>query len=76
MDKHPLSYDNGRIMGTHVHGVFDDNTFRTDYFSSVSANYEGFDYVTYREEQIQDFVNMVSEQVDTHYILQVLQDES
>ena len=76
MDKHPLSYDNGRIMGTHVHGMFDDNTFRTDYFSSVSANYEGFDYVTYREEQIQDFVNMVSEQVDTHYILQVLQDES
>lgn len=73
MDKHPLFYESGRITGTHVHGVFDDNTFRSDYFKSINPNYQGFDYGLYREEHIQSYTTMVAENLDVSAILQTLQ---
>ena len=73
MDKHPLFYESGRITGTHVHGVFDDNTFRSDYFKSINPNYQGFDYGLYREEHIQSYTAMVAENLDVSAILQTLQ---
>jgi hypothetical protein len=35
--------------------------------------YHGFDYVQYREEQIQGFTDMVAKNLDTAAILQMLQ---
>jgi adenosylcobyric acid synthase len=73
MDKYPLCYEDEHFMGTHVHGVFDDNTFRNDYFKAINPLYHGFDYVQYREEQIQGFTDMVAKNLDTAAILQMLQ---
>jgi len=73
MDKYPLFYQNGRITGTHVHGVFDDDTLRSDYFKAVNPGYQGFNYAHYREAQIQGFTRMVAENLDTEAILQALQ---
>ena len=73
MDKYPLCYEDEQFMGTHVHGIFDDNTFRNDYFKAINPLYHGFDYVQYREEQIQGFTDMVAENLDTAAILQILQ---
>jgi len=75
MDKYPLCYEGEQFMGTHVHGVFDDNTFRNDFFQAINPSYHGFDYADYREEQIQGFTNMVLENLDTPAILQLLQDD-
>jgi len=73
MDKYPLFYQSGRVTGTHVHGVFDDDTFRGDYFKAINSAYQGFDYAHYRETQIQGFTDMVAENLDTAAILQALQ---
>jgi adenosylcobyric acid synthase len=73
MDKYPLFYQGGRFTGTHVHGVFDDDAFRTDYFKAIDPQYEGFNYDLYREEQIQGFADMVLENLDTVAILRTLQ---
>ena len=62
--RYPLSYQNGRIAGTHVHGIFDDNRFRTAYFQNLNPAYQGFDYVAYRENAINTFTNMVRENLD------------
>ena len=75
MDKYPLCYENGRFMGTHVHGVFDDNTFRNDYFKTINWQYQGFDYAQYREEQIQGFTDMVAENLNTDAILEILKED-
>ncbi len=72
VDKHPLFYENGIYTGTHVHGVFDDNTFRYDYFKSINALYTGYDYAAYREEQIKNFTDMVADNLDIEFILQKL----
>lgn len=76
MDKYPLFYQSGRFTGTHVHGVFDDNAFRGDYFKAINPEYQGFDYARYREEQIQGYTDMVAENLDTAAILQALQADS
>ena len=73
MDKYPLYYQSGRFTGTHVHGVFDDDTFRGDYFKAINPDYQGFDFAYYREGQIQGFADMVAENLDTDAILQALQ---
>ena len=71
MDKYPLFYQSGRYTGTHVHGVFDDDAFRSDYFKSINPQYQGYDYANYRETQIQGFIDMVANNLDTGAILQV-----
>jgi len=71
--KHPLYYQNGRIMGTHIHGVFDDDNFRTAYFKAINPNYQGYAYASYRKEQIQGFADMVADNLDLSAILKALQ---
>ena len=56
----------------HVHGVFDNNEFRTDYFKAIHADYQGYDYAAYRDEQIQGFADMVADNVDIDAIIGAL----
>lgn len=73
MGKYPLFYQDGRFTGTHVHGIFDNDAFRGDYFKAINPRYQGFDYANYREAQIQGFTDMVAKNLDTAAILQALQ---
>jgi adenosylcobyric acid synthase len=73
MAKYPLYYQGGHVTGTHVHGVFDDDPFRNDYFKAINPAYQGFHYAQHREAQIQNFADMVAENLDTDAILQALQ---
>jgi len=72
MANHPLFYQQGRIGGTHVHGVFDNNDFRTDYFKRLHPDYQGYDYAAYRDEQIQGFADMVADNLDMDAIMGAL----
>lgn len=69
MENYPLYYQRGRIAGTHVHGVFDNDALRTDYFQSIDSRYRGFDYAQYRDQEIQNFAGMVESHVDIEHIL-------
>jgi adenosylcobyric acid synthase len=73
--KYPLSYQDGRVMGTHVHGVFDDDGLRTAYFKAINQNYQGYAYAPYREAQIQGFADMVADNLDLSAILNALQED-
>ena len=73
MDKYPLYYQSGLFSGTHVHGVFDADAFRTGYFQAINPRYQGYVYSTYREVEIQGFADMVAENLDIAAIMQALQ---
>ncbi|MEQ1635822.1 MAG: cobyric acid synthase [Methylococcales bacterium] len=73
MDKYPLYYQRDLVAGTHVHGVFDDDSFRTDYFKAINPEYQGYQYAEYRESQIQGFADMVAKSLDIDVILRALQ---
>ncbi len=72
MTNYPLYYQQGRIAGTHIHGVFDNNGFRTEYFKNINPTYQGYDYATYRDGQIQGFADMVADNLDMDAILQAI----
>ncbi|MFI3190389.1 MAG: cobyric acid synthase [Methylococcales bacterium] len=72
MANYPLFYQQGRIAGTHVHGIFDNNEFRTDYFKHLNPSYQGYDYAAYRDEQIQGFADMVADNLDMDAIMRAL----
>lgn len=64
LENYPLFYQSERICGTHIHGIFDNNAFRTAYFKKLNPDYKGFDYAAYREAAINNFTNMVRENLD------------
>ncbi|WP_374090917.1 cobyric acid synthase [Methylomicrobium lacus] len=72
LQAHPLSYRQGRIAGTHVHGVFDHDGFRADYFKAIHPAYQGFCYPEYRDAEIRKFADMVAAHVDIDRILAAL----
>ncbi len=72
INKYPLYYQNGLASGTHVHGVFDHDAFRTDYFKAINPHYQGYAYSDYREAEIQGFADMVADNLDITAILQAL----
>lgn len=74
MTKYPLFYQQGRIAGTHIHGVFDNDGFRTAYFKALNSQYQGYDYPYYREMEIQGFADMVAENLDIDAILRAVQE--
>ncbi|MEC4749292.1 cobyric acid synthase [Methylomicrobium sp. Wu6] len=69
---HPLSYREDRIAGTHVHGVFDHDAFRADYFQAIHPAYQGYCYAEYRDAEIRRFADMVAAHVDIEKILAAL----
>lgn len=73
MDKYPLFYQGGRVSGTHVHGIFDHDGFRTEYFKAINPQYRGYAYAHYREAEIQGFADMVADNLDMAAILRALQ---
>jgi adenosylcobyric acid synthase len=72
LQKHPLFYQAGRVAGTHVHGVFDHDAFRTGYFRAIDPAYQGFCYPAYREAEISRFSETVAAHVDVDRILEAL----
>lgn len=74
MDKYPLYYQGEQYAGTHVHGIFDHDEFRTAYFKAINPHYRGYVYADYRNAEIQGFADMVEQNVDIATVLQALQD--
>ena len=72
MANYPLSYQAENIAGTHVHGIFDDDDFRRDYFKVINSDYQGYAYRHYREAKIQGFADMVAANLDIETIVRAL----
>ncbi|MGZ5051316.1 MAG: cobyric acid synthase [Methylobacter sp.] len=74
MDKYPLYYQGEQYAGTHVHGIFDHDDFRTAYFKAINPHYQGYAYPDYRDTEIQSFADMVEQNLDIAAVLQALRD--
>jgi adenosylcobyric acid synthase len=72
MGRYPLYYQSQQICGTHVHGVFDNDDFRSHYFKAINPAYQGYGYRNYRDAQIQQFTDRVGENIDIGLLLGIL----
>jgi adenosylcobyric acid synthase len=75
MNRYPLYYQSQLVCGTHVHGIFDDDDFRSHYFKAINPAYQGYAYREYRETEIQQFADMVGENIGIDNLLKILQAE-
>ncbi len=68
-EKYPLSFEKENFKGTFVHGIFDNNEFRTKYFKSIKNEYMGFDFQEYKKQTIDSFISTLKAKLDVNHIL-------
>ena len=68
-EKYPLSFEKENFKGTFVHGIFDNNEFRTKYFKSIKSDYHGFDFQEYKKQTIDNFISTLKAKLDVEHIL-------
>ncbi len=65
-----LGYREENILGTHIHGIFENNEFRRDIFKAINPNYKGnWSYQELKIEKLQLFIDLVEKSLDMKYIL-------
>jgi len=70
--KYPIFYENGNILGTHLHGVFENNSFREFLFKKIDKNYIGFDFQKLERKSIDSILVQSREILDLDYIIKEL----
>ena len=68
-DTYPLSYQDEKFKGTFVHGIFDNDKFRTEYFKSINENYVGYDFKEYKKTSVDTFVESMRSRLDVQRIV-------
>lgn len=71
-NKYPLFYETSRVAGTHLHGIFDNDAFRTAWFKKIQPRYQGYSYPSYRDKTLGAFVDNVAAHVDCDVIISAL----
>lgn len=56
------------LYGTFVHGLFDSNELRYKIFSSLNADYKGYNFKEYKANAIKSFAHHINENVDINAI--------
>lgn len=69
-DKYPLSYESNKFKGTFVHGIFDNDKFRSEYFKSINENYEGYSFKEYKKNTVDTFIDEMRSRLDVDRIEQ------
>lgn len=67
--KYPLFYQNDRIEGSFLHGIFDNDSYRSDRFNKIYADYKGYSYEKYKNSQIDSFSKMFKENINIDKII-------
>jgi len=64
-----LSYEKNNLKGTFVHGIFDNDEFRTKYFKSINHKYKGYNFKEYKKNSIDTFVDQMKIKLNIQKIL-------
>lgn len=70
--KYPLSFEKESIKGSFVHGIFDDNAFRTQLLKTINPTYKGFDFQAYKSQTVEKFIETMKAKLDVQKILDAL----
>lgn len=71
--KHPLWFESEKVSGTHLHGIFENDGFRTALLKSLNPAYEGYVFNAFRKAEEQALARAVAEHVDVDAIIRGLE---
>lgn len=67
-----LGLHKDRLYGTFLHGLFDNNAFRTKLFQALSQHYKGYDFQAFKKNKIAVFASHIENCVDVDAIFTCL----
>ncbi|HOI83002.1 MAG TPA: cobyric acid synthase [Campylobacterales bacterium] len=70
--KYPLFFESEKLFGTHLHGIFDNDAWRTAFIRRFDPSYEGYEYARQRQKQIDALAHGVKQSVDIPKIIEAL----
>lgn len=70
--RHPLWYESERVSGSHLHGLFENDAFRTMLLKSLNPGYEGYAFDAFRKEEERRLAETVEAHLDVDAILRGL----
>ncbi len=66
-------YQKGRVQGSHLHGLFENDSFRREYFKGIHSDYLGYEsYQDYKDQQINKLARNIKERINMDLILSSL----
>lgn len=71
-EEHPLFFEDEKIFGTHIHGLFHNDSFRTGFLRRIRADYRGYDYGEYRKQELERLKNSVAQSIDVDKIIEAI----
>ena len=67
-----MSFEKDGLKGAFVHGVFDNNAFRTTLLKAINPSYNGFDFQEYKTQTVTHFISTMKEKLDVQKIVDAL----
>ncbi|MDQ1339284.1 MAG: adenosylcobyric acid synthase, partial [Campylobacterota bacterium] len=70
--KYPLWYKKDDILGTHLHGIFENDDFRSELLGSINPNYKGFNYNQSKNNELENLAKTFKKAINIEMILKEL----
>ncbi len=67
--KYPLFYKSKKIKGSFVHGIFDNDNFRTNFFKNLNPKYKGYNFQKEQKKIINNFIKKFRKNIDIDKII-------
>lgn len=71
-NKYPISYENDRINGTFIHGIFDNDNLRTKIFKNINSKYKEFNFSQFKKQTIDSFILKLKDRLDVNRIVDAI----
>ncbi len=70
-----LGYQKGQVQGSHLHGLFENDSFRREYFKGIRSDYLGYEsYQKHKSQQINKLTRSIKEHINIDLILSSLKE--
>jgi len=70
--KYPLGFESAKFLGTHLHGIFENDSFRTEFLRRFCENYVGYDYESHKQKELQTLTDTVRASIDVKKIIEAI----
>ena len=67
--KYPLFFNSQNINGSFIHGIFDNDKFRTKFFQKLNPKYKGYNFRKKRKKIINKFIKKFKQNINITTIL-------
>lgn len=70
--KYPLFFDGDGLFGTHLHGIFDNDGWRTALLSRFDSSYEGYEFEAAKQREFERLAGSVKAHIAVEQIIKAL----